>query len=47
MKKITLLVFCLFTSLFLIAQKPSSTNSITLIGKVIDADTKELIKFES
>ena len=45
MKKITLLVFCLFTSLFLIAQKPSSTNSITLIGKVIDADTKEPLEY--
>jgi outer membrane receptor protein involved in Fe transport len=45
MKKISLIICCLFSATFLFAQKPSNNNIITLKGKVIDAKTNEVLEY--
>ncbi|WP_341221202.1 TonB-dependent receptor domain-containing protein [Polaribacter atrinae] len=44
MKKITLLLFCLLTSTYLLAQKPSN-ESISITGKVVDANTNQPLEY--
>lgn len=45
MKKFKLLLFCLFTSTFLLAQSPSGIESISITGKVIDANTNQPLEY--
>ncbi|MCI2227929.1 TonB-dependent receptor family protein [Polaribacter sp. MSW13] len=45
MKKITLLVFCLFTINFLSAQSPSDVESISITGKVVDSNTNQPLEY--
>ncbi|WP_158838481.1 TonB-dependent receptor domain-containing protein [Polaribacter sp. L3A8] len=44
MKKITLLLFCLLTSTFLLAQNPS-LKEITISGKVVDASSNQPLEY--
>ena len=46
MKKITLFIFCLFTSLFLFAQRTTSNvNTVSITGKIIDAKTNQPLEY--
>ncbi|WP_339660160.1 TonB-dependent receptor [uncultured Polaribacter sp.] len=44
-KKITLLLCCLFSATFLFSQKPSNATNITLTGKVVDAKTNQPLEY--
>jgi len=44
MKKITLLLLCLLTSTYLLAQKPSN-ETISITGKVVDANTNQPLEY--
>ena len=44
-KKITLLICCLFSATFLFAQKPTNSNSVFISGKIIDAKTNQPLEY--
>ena len=44
-KKTTLLLYCLFSTAFLFAQKPTSTINISITGKVVDFKTNQPLEY--
>ena len=44
-KKTTLLLYCLFSTAFLFAQKPTSTINISITGKVVDSKTNQPLEY--
>ncbi|QNM87047.1 TonB-dependent receptor [Polaribacter pectinis] len=45
MKKITILICCLFSATFLFAQRPSNAANISITGKIVDAKTNQPLEY--